>query len=138
MARYGYAHFRNRLRKLCYSSKFAQLLGACVTLVVEILPASRGIFPNHLQPASGRGIDEYLSPCGRNFQLLNPVEVSFNQPPACRFVAKSAFRSAESTYADVLQTFEICHSSRRNFLIRNGICLSISCTDSQGQQEGKI
>src|SRR5215217_671603 len=131
MARHGYAHFRNRLRKLCYSSKFAKLLRACVILVIEVLPASRGIFSDRLQPSIRSGIDERVSPGGRNFQLLNPVEVGFSQPAACRFVAKSSFRSAESTYADVLQTFEICHWSRRDFLIRNGICLSISRIDLQ-------
>src|SRR5215217_6635532 len=126
MAGDGGAHLRNRVREFGDSSKLLQLLHACVALVIEILPASCRVFSDRLHSSSRCRVDEHVSPRRRNFQIVNPVEVGFCQTTALRLVTKTAFRSAESTYADVLQTFDLCHGSEREVLAGNEICLRIS------------
>src|SRR6185369_1667345 len=118
MARDGSAHLRNRFRKFRDSSKFTNLLRACVALVIKILPASRSVFSDRLHSSIRSRIDEHVRPRRRNFQIVNSVDVGFRQTTADRFVAKAAFGSAESAYTDVLQTFEFCHWNR--------ICLCLS------------
>src|SRR5215213_821215 len=118
MACDGGAHLRNRFRELRDSSKLTKLLHACVALVIEILPASRSVFSDRLHSSIRGRIDEHVSPRRRNFQIVNPVEIGFRKTTADRLVAEAAFGSAESTYADVLKTFEFCHG--------NGICLRIN------------
>src|SRR6185369_8520176 len=117
MPRDSRTHFRNRFRELCDSSKFSQLLRARVALVIEILPATSRVFSNRLHSSVRRRIDEHVSPCRRNFQVVDPVEIGFSKAAALRFVAKDSFGRAESTYADVLQTCDFC--------LWNEICLSI-------------
>src|SRR5215217_4713040 len=112
MTRDGNAHLRNRFRKFRDSSKFTKLLRACVTLVIEILPASRSVFSDRLHSSIRGRVDEHVSPRRRNFQIVNPVEIGFRQTTTDRRVAKAAFGSAEPTYADVLQTFEFSHWNR--------------------------
>src|SRR6185503_4122548 len=112
MSRDGGAHLRNCFRKLRDPSKFTKLLRAGVALVIEILPASRSVFSNRLHLSIRGWIDEHIRPRRRNFQIINPVEVGLRQTTANRLVAKAAFGSAESTYADVLQTFDFCHWNR--------------------------
>src|SRR6185369_1530369 len=121
----GSAHLRNRFRKFRDSSKFTKLLRACVALVIEILPASRSVFSDRLYSSIRRRIDEHIRPRRRNFQIVNPVEIGFGQTTADRLVAKAAFGSAESTYADVLQTLEFCHW--------NEICLCLSISGQSGR-----
>src|SRR6185295_1817522 len=114
----GGPHLRNRFRELCDSLKFSQLLRARVALVIEILPANRRVFSNRLHSSIRCRVDEHLSPGRRNFQVVDPVEIGFGETAALWFIAKAAFGRAESTYADVLQTFDFCHG--------NEICLCIS------------
>src|SRR5215813_6357530 len=115
------AHPGNRFRKLFYAAKFAQLLRAYVIRVIEILPTSGYVLPDRLHAAVRCRIDEHVSPCRWNFQVLNPIEAGFGQATVDRFVAKASFWSSESTYADVLQTFQLCHCVRCGLSSRNRI-----------------
>jgi hypothetical protein len=109
MTRYGFPHLRNRLRKLRDALKFPQFLCARVTGVIEILPASRRIFADNLHSSSRCRIDRDISPGRRNLQLVDPIEIGFRETATHRFVAKTSFRTSKATYANVLQTFDICH-----------------------------
>src|SRR6185369_15693924 len=109
MTRYCFPHLRNRLRKFCNPLEFSQFLCARVTRVIEILPASRRIFTNNLHSSSRCRIDRDVSPRRRNLQLLDSIEISFRETATHGFVTKPSFRTSEATYADVLQTFDICH-----------------------------
>jgi hypothetical protein len=111
MTRDGGAHLRNRFRKFRDSSKFTKLLRACVALVIEILPASRSVFSDRLHSSIRGRIDEHVRPRGGIFRSLILSTSAFVRRPllAC---SEAAFGSAESTYADVLQTFEFCHWNR--------------------------
>src|SRR6185369_175397 len=120
MTRDGGAHLRNRFRELRDSSKFTKLLRVCVALVIEILPASCSVFSDRLHSSIRGRIDEHLRPRRRNFQIVNSVEIGFRQTTVAWLVVKAAFGSAESTYADVLQTFEFCHWNR------NCLCIAVS------------
>src|SRR5829696_5246891 len=115
-----------------------KLLDACVVLVIEILPASRAVLTYRLHPPICRRVDEHVRPRGRNFQVINPVEIGFRETTALWFVAKSSFRSAESTYADVLETFDNCHWLGRAVLPGNEICLRIFCMGYRVSQEGNF
>src|ERR1700752_4975634 len=115
MTRYSFPHGRNSLRKLRDSLEFSQFLCARVVCVVEILPASRRILTDNLPSSLGCGIDRNLSPCRRNLKIVNPIQISFRETAAHGFIAKSSFRIAEATDADVLQTFDVCHWYRNGF-----------------------
>src|SRR6185295_16765836 len=110
MTRYCFPHVGDRLRKLCDSLEFPQFLRARVTCVIEILPASRRIFADSLHSPSRCGVDRDISPRRRNLQSLDSIQISFRETAAHWFVAKPSFRTSKATNADVLQTFDICHS----------------------------
>src|SRR6185369_8560891 len=111
MTRHGSAHRWYRFCKFCNAAKLTKLLRACVALVIEVLPATRVVFTDRLHPSIRGGIDEHLRPRGWNFQIVNSVEISFRETAVLRLVTKAAFGSAESTYADVLQTLDVCHGN---------------------------
>src|SRR6185369_16972847 len=121
-------HLWNRLSELCESLKLAQLAHAVVAFVVQVLPTPCGIFSNHLQLSVRRGVDEDVSPCRRNLQVVDPFQIFVCNAPALRFVAEAAFRSAEPADAGVLQTVEVSH--------RNEICLYLSVNGRMVSQEG--
>src|SRR6185369_2511627 len=109
MTRYCFPHLGNRLRKLCDPLELPQLLRARVTCVIEILPASRRIFTDHLHSSSRCGIDRDVSPCRRNLQFVDSIQIGFGETTTHGFVTKPSFRTSKPTYADLLQTFDICH-----------------------------
>src|ERR1044072_2144765 len=125
MARDGRAHLRNRFRKLRDPSKFTKLLHSCVALVIEILPASGSVLSDRLHSSIRGRIDKHICPRRRNFQIVDSVEVGLRQTATDGLIAKAAFGSAESTYTDILQTFEFCHW--------NEICLCLSYSGQSGR-----
>src|SRR6185369_5837365 len=109
MTRHCFPHLGDRLRKLCDSFEFPQLLCARVTRVIEILPSSRSIFTDSLHSSVRRRIDRHVSPGRRNFEIVDPMKISFRETATHGLKSKSSFRSSEPAYADVLQTFNLCH-----------------------------
>src|ERR1044072_9221742 len=109
MTRYCFPHRRNRLRKLCDPLEFPQLLRARVARGIEILPASCRILTDNLHSSIRCRIDRDVSPRRRNCEILDPIRIGFCEPATHRFISKSSFRTAEPTYADVLQTFDVGH-----------------------------
>ena len=67
VTRNGAAHLWNRLSKFFESLEFSELLGACVVLVIDVLPASGRVFANRLNPSVSGGIDRHVSPRWRDF-----------------------------------------------------------------------
>src|ERR1044072_1334288 len=109
MTRYCFPHLRDCLRKLSDSFEFPHFLCVRVIRVIEILPTPGCIFTDSLHSSSGSRIDRDVSPRRRNLEILNAIQISFRKPAADWLIAKSSLWISKATYADVLQTFDLCH-----------------------------
>src|ERR1700754_1722701 len=109
MTRNGRAQLRQSFRKLREAFELARFLKLRVICVIEILPTPRCVFTDRLQPSLSRGIDGDVSPCRRDSQSINPIEIRFRQTATYGSIAKPTLRTTETANSDLLKSFEISH-----------------------------
>jgi len=79
-------------------------------LVIEILPASRGIFADHLQCARGARVNSNVGPCRRYFQTLYSLPISSVYFFSIGLlVTETTRRASQTLYSALLQLLKSCH-----------------------------
>lgn len=99
------AHPWHRLTKFQQTVELLVLPLLYVIFMIDILPASGGIFADGLKHSAGGSIDRYLSPGGREAKCIDAGQVGASYFAAIRGFVSEAALSSQSPDACSLKSF---------------------------------